>query len=111
MSVVLHNCMRVSDASQASSSRWRAAGMALMRSEAPCAKGRLRNPAPQARVMGWRERTAREMGGGWVVWFKGGLGLWGEAGVDEEAIDMVSDLSGAVEESFLGRIRKSRCRR
>lgn len=51
------------------------------------------------------------MGRGWVVWFKGGLGLWGEAGVDEEVIDMVSDLSGAVEEGFLGRIRKSRCRR
>ena len=83
----------------------------MMRSEAPCAKSRLRNPAPQARVMGWRERTAREMGRGWVVWSKEGLGLWGEAGVDEEAIDMVSDLSGAVEEGFLGRIRKSRCRR
>ena len=109
MSVMLHNCMRVCDVSQASSSRWRVVGMALMRSEAPCAKGRLRNSASQARVMGRRERTARAMGRDWIFWFEGGLELWGEASVAEEVVDMVSDLSWEVEEGFLGRIREARC--
>ena len=81
-----------------------------MRSEAPCAKSRLRNSASQARVVGRRERTGAGDGDGdWVFWFEGGLELWGEAGVDEEVVDVVSDLSGEVEEGFLGRIREARC--
>ena len=48
--------------------------------------------------------------GDWVFWFEGGLELWGEASVAEEVVDMVSDLSGEVEEGFLWRVREARCR-
>ncbi|OCL00216.1 uncharacterized protein K441DRAFT_96200 [Cenococcum geophilum 1.58] len=44
--------------------------------------------------------------GDWVFWFEGGLELWGEAGVDEEVVDIVSDLSGRSKKVFLGGLGK-----
>jgi len=41
--------------------------------------------------------------GDWVFWFEGGLELWGEAGVDEEVVDIVSDLSGRSKKGGLGK--------
>ena len=72
MSVVPRSCMRVCGVSQASSSHWRAAGMGLVRSEAPCAKSRLRNSASQICDGQEGEDGAGDGDGDWVFWFEGG---------------------------------------